>query len=692
MNRVNLYILRITLLLAVGLCASGAQAQFGKNNNNNRIDDPFGKNNLLEQIPNYNEQEQDKNKDTTKKPPRIRKPLESFYFDDSLRQQRIFSWTVSLSNNDITRVVVDTLLPGFQIDYRFMRTDVGDAYLGNVGSASIPLNYFRRPEAVNFSFVDVWSPFIMTPEKVKFYNAKIPYSRLSYAMSGAVQFEESLFNFILSHNVSPSTTFNMEYNGDATKGEYMRQKTMDRYFTVNFAHTGKRYAIHAGYIYNTGSIDENGGIKDDRDITDTVISLPRNIPVRLTDANNTYKGHTFWLTQSYGIPLRHQKEDELTIQQIPTIYIGMTLEQTMFSKKYTAKGDTSLYKNSYISPDVSNDSISQSRFDLKFFAQLQPYNRNGILGLVTAGVGNESNTYYSTPTPEQYQPQYGTGGNMGRNTTYLYGAAEGSFQKYLKWGANARFNLLGYRAADLDVKGNIQATAYINKRPLTLDASIRFSLREPEFWTQNYFSNHFAWANSFTKESSTTFSARLSMPSIGLELGGDYQLVQNKFYYDQNSLAAQSVTPTSIIGVYLQKNFRAGGFRFNHRVLMQWSTQQEVAPVPAISAFVSYFYEFNVVKNVLRLELGVDGHYNTKYYGFGYNPAIAQFYNQREKQIGGYPFLDAFAAAKWKRMRILVKLQHFNANLIGESNYFTVLHHPSNRMMFKLGVSWSFYD
>lgn len=92
------------------------------------------------------------------------------------------------------------------------------------------------------------------------------------------------------------------------------------------------------------------------------------------------------------------------------------------------------------------------------------------------------------------------------------------------------------------------------------------------------------------------------------------------------------------------------------------------------------------------MELGVDGRYNTKYYGFAYNPAIAQFYNQRETEIGGYPYLDAFAAAKWKRMRILLKLQHFNANLLGGQNYFMVLHHPANRMMFKIGVSWSFYD
>ena len=50
--------------------------------------------------------------------------------------------------------------------------------------------------------------------------------------------------------------------------------------------------------------------------------------------------------------------------------------------------------------------------------------------------------------------------------------------------------------------------------------------------------------------------------------------------------------------------------------------------------------------------------------------------------------IDVFAAAKWKRMRILIKMQHLNENMFGDRNYFTVLHYPQNPRMFKLGVSW----
>ena len=148
----------------------------------------------------------------------------------------------------------------------------------------------------------------------------------------------------------------------------------------------------------------------------------------------------------------------------------------------------------------------------------------------------------------------------------------------------------------------------------------------------------------------------------------------------------------SVMGLYLRKDFRLGGFHLNHRVLMQWSSDQTVAPVPLLSADLSYFFGFNVVKNVLYMQIGLDGRYNTEYYAYAYDPAIGQFYTQDRVKLGNYPSMDAFVSAKWKRLRLLLKLQHWNCNLFGGNRYFEVVDYPQNRMMFKIGLSWAFYD
>ena len=54
--------------------------------------------------------------------------------------------------------------------------------------------------------------------------------------------------------------------------------------------------------------------------------------------------------------------------------------------------------------------------------------------------------------------------------------------------------------------------------------------------------------------------------------------------------------------------------------------------------------------------------------------------------------MDAFLTMKWKRMRIMLKFAHVNDDLFGERRYFQVLHYPLNKRIFKMGISWSFYD
>jgi hypothetical protein len=43
-------------------------------------------------------------------------------------------------------------------------------------------------------------------------------------------------------------------------------------------------------------------------------------------------------------------------------------------------------------------------------------------------------------------------------------------------------------------------------------------------------------------------------------------------------------------------------------------------------------------------------------------------------------------------MRIFLKYQHLNYGLFGNGEYFTVAGYPLNPGMFKMGISWGFYD
>lgn len=74
--------------------------------------------------------------------------------------------------------------------------------------------------------------------------------------------------------------------------------------------------------------------------------------------------------------------------------------------------------------------------------------------------------------------------------------------------------------------------------------------------------------------------------------------------------------------------------------------------------------------------------------------ATGQFYNQAgASRLGGLPrMLDVYIAAKWKRMRILLKVAHLSEDFFNTREYFQVLHYPLNKRVFKIGISWGFYD
>ncbi len=57
---------------------------------------------------------------------RERKPLESYFFDDSTRTNVMFAWNVSMMRNEINMIDIDTAINSLQMSYPFLRNGVGE--------------------------------------------------------------------------------------------------------------------------------------------------------------------------------------------------------------------------------------------------------------------------------------------------------------------------------------------------------------------------------------------------------------------------------------------------------------------------------------------------------------------------------------------------------------------------------------
>ncbi len=648
--------------------------------------------------------------DTTKKERKIRKPLESYYFNDSIRALPNFMWTLRRGVNRVDVQPLDTTLADWRIDYPVYRKGVGDASIGGLGQASIPIDAFERPTDYDFSFAQGYRGYTFDMHNTPFYNVKKPYFNMTYLESGQRRYREEHFELTVAQNVSPTTGFNINYRARGTRGLYERQRTKNHNLTVGFNHTGKRYSIHAAYINNHIEQQENGGVVGKWAIADTTFEMPSGVPMRLAGAaaENMYRNNAFFVKQAYAIPLAPVTESDFSLAELPAVYVGHALEYNSWSKVYTdnfyeytdERGDRNeqgefipvqgtYYDRWLIHPERSRDSLSERILSNRLFVQIQPWNRNGIVGTIDGGVGFDMHSYTGFRMDSYLSGRY----RRRRETSwYAYGGVEGRLRRYIDWSADVKFYPSGYRGGDLNLNGHIRLQLRPGEKPLLLEGGFKLDRRSAGYWMENLFTNHFAWSNRFGHQTETTFEAALRIPHRAFEAVARLGVISDKLYFNRDAEAAQASGEVSLTSVYVRKNFRLGGLNLDHRVLLQWSSDQQVVPVPLATAYLSYYYQFWVVKNVLQMQVGIDGRYNTRYYAPGYNPALSAFYNQREMEVGNYPYADIFITGKWKRMRIFLKYQHVNKGLFGNGEYFAVARYPLNPGMFKMGISWGFYD
>ena len=656
------------------------------------------------------EEQQGQPADSTKKEKRPRRPLESYFFSDSIRALRNFQWTVDKNTNKVNIAPIDTTLALWRLDYPHQHKRLGNNSVGGLGQASQEVNYFERNTSRDFTFAQPYDAYAYDLENAPFYNMKHPYIWLTYLESGQKRYREEHFEITASQNINPSTSVSVNYKARGSKGKYDRSRIKNQNLAVTAAHTGRRYSVHAAFLHNLIDQQESGGVVGEWAIADTVFEMPSGVPMRLAsaEANNLYRNTSFFVKQSIGIPLQRMTEHDFSMADLSAVYVGHLFEYNSWSRVYTDKYSTytderfdrnengtfvshtdTYYKDWFLNPDKTRDSLAERVITNRFFVQAQPWNRDGVVGTIDGGVGIDAHIYSQFALTDYLTGKYE---RVKKNAWFAYAGIDGKIRKYVNWGASFKLYPSGYRGGDFDLRAHAAFTAFIKGKPFTLSGEFSQTALSAGYWMDNWYSNHYIWNNNFGKENETRFNVAFTVPDYGIELGFWQSVVTNKIYYGADCKPAQHSGAVSLTSIYAQKDFNIKGLHLNHRVLVQLTSDRQVVPVPLVSAFLSYYYEFWIKRDVLRVQVGVDGRYNTAYYAQGYNPALSVFYNQNEVEVGNYPYVDAFVAAKWKRMRILLKYQHLNKGLFGNGEAFQIARYPLNPGMFKIGISWAFYD
>ncbi len=382
---------------------------------------------------------------------------------------------------------------------------------------------------------------------------------------------------------------------------------------------------------------------------------------------------------------------------ITTAFIGHSSEYSVFRKTYTDNITDRFGKEFYndrffINPTTSMDSLRVMKFENRAFIRLQPWKSDGIISKLDVGIGDKLANYYTFRPSDYIQGS----GNVIQNSVYLYAGAQGQYRRYLEWNAFGKYNFLGYEINDFTVNGNLTFKAYPFRKdrqsPLELNAHFETSLAEPDYYQQHLFTNHYKWDNDFGKISTTKIEAALSIPRWKLDASFGYALLSNNIYYDNLGIARQNDKPMSVMTATLRKDFQLWKFHFDHRALFQLSSDSEVMPLPMLSLNLRYYFEFDVVKNAMRMQIGANGRFTTKWYAPAYNPVLGVFHNQNKEEFGNCPVIDMFVNVQWKRVSVFVKAVNLNMGWpMDKADYFTAAGYIGPQRAIKIGVTWPFH-
>lgn len=675
--------------------------------------------------------------------PRI---LQTFAVPDSMQYKRLITWEHDRFFHNINLKDYDTTYNYRFNDYPFFKGDaVNSVWLGVVGAPEESYDFLKRKEEDNAIFYTPYTTYSYDPESAPQFNTKTPYTELAYwgTLFANQEKEESNVQILTTQNITPELNFTLEYRRYGSNGMLRREDTDNRSFLATTNYLGKRYLMHAGFIYNKVERSENGGVIDQSWIRDTTVDA-REIEVHLKDAGNKLKKNTIFLDQSYRIPfsfinkakekkaeklriarrdsimasgdslvieafLEKEREDSLealhardTInleENVTTAFIGHSSEYSVFRKTYTddisasdSIGRAFYHDRFFINPTQSMDSLRVMKFENRAFIRLQPWKSDGIVSKLDVGIGDKLASYFS------FKPQdYLTGSrNVLQNSVYLYAGANGQLKKYMKWDAKGQYTFLGHEINDFDIDANLMFSVYPFRRhrnsPLTFRAHFETSLEEPDYYQQHLFTNHFRWDNDFSKISTTKAEASLSIPRWQLAASFGYALLSNNIYYDNTGIVRQNTAPMSVMTASLKKNFKVWNFHFDHKALFQLSSNEEVMPLPMLALNFRYYFQFNVVRNVMQMQIGANGTYTTKWYLPAYNPVLGVFHNQNETKYGNCPYIDAFVNIQWKRACIFIKAINVNMGWPSKSaDYFTADGYIAPQRAIKFGISWPFY-
>lgn len=626
------------------------------------------------------------------------------------------AWTLTTPLGLREHAEIDTLLYNFQ--RHAIPSMATDAYAttGNAGAPGIDMLYFGRKAPTTFFFNDALSRWLPSVYNQKLYNVYSPMTLVGYDFAGGSQNHTDLFSVQFAANANRKVGVSAFFDFDYSKGCYDAQAVKNIFWGLGAYYYGNRYEMQTVFNMHNALGKENGGITDDRFITDPaqmqggVNSIePKTIPVNLSAAHSRLSGAQLLSTHALKVGYwdTEQVNDTLTRDiYIPAIRFLYTLKATgnkhYFINTNSTQGEK-FWTNHYFSTSRTADdtrywSLENTvgmemlegfkkwvKFGLSAYATLET--RQFMLPSLYYGAIDKDNTAL-TPLPAGLD----IAAKTTQNILWVGGRLDKRNGEIIRYAADARFGMAGDALGDIDLKGEISSRFKLLGDTVQIEGHGRLSNLETSWLLRNYISNHFAWQNNFGKVRSARFGGSMLIPWTGTTIAADFDNTQNLVYFSSAGLPTQYGGNVQVFAARLEQDLHFGIWNWRNRLTYQTTSNSDVLPLPTLAAYSNMYLGFKIV-NTLDLQIGVDADWYSRYRGLSYQPATMAFCVQSADglDVGNFILANAYVTAKIQKVRFYIMWSHFNAGL-GKAAYFSMPHYPVDPSRVQFGLSIDFPD
>lgn len=222
---------------------------------------------------------------------------------------------------------------------------------------------------------------------------------------------------------------------------------------------------------------------------------------------------------------------------------------------------------------------------------------------------------------------------------------------------------------------------------ILLKGGFDFSRLQPSYLNENLqITGQSIWPNNnFDNIVQSNIWAKLGIPSIKSEVLLSQGIVDNVIFFTEDNDFQQADDLYTFIKLKVKNKLKYKSIILQNSLIIQ-NFNMNYFGLPDLFLESRLFFNFNLFKNSLNSQLGVDHRFIPDSQSVGFQPVVGQFF-PIEGTTAYFPQIDAFGLFTISQFEFLIRAENIY-NLISNEIYFPVENHPAYDFRIRIAASW----